>query len=226
MNYDEFITSKVRRANCKGFEPFPKMPRLSRECIITEKIDGTNASIFIEALEGHPAENAIYQKDGLALYTGSRTRWITPKSDNYGFAQWSLDHAEELLTLGIGHHFGEWWGSGIQRGYGLKEKRFSLFNVGRWALHGTEPQTIPTADPRIVKTQDVLPPCCGLVPVLYRGQFDTNRADFELDALHDFGSIAAPGFMNPEGIVVFHVAGNVGFKKTLDKNDQPKGDNQ
>lgn len=31
------------------FQGFQKIPRLSRECIITEKIDGTNA--FIEVLE-------------------------------------------------------------------------------------------------------------------------------------------------------------------------------
>ena len=30
------------------FIEFPKMARLSRECVITEKIDGTNAQIFIE----------------------------------------------------------------------------------------------------------------------------------------------------------------------------------
>ena len=30
------------------------------------------------------------------------------------------------------------------------------------------------------------------------------------------------GFMRPEGIVVFHVAGNVGFKKTIEKDDMPK----
>jgi hypothetical protein len=29
------------------------------------------------------------------------------------------------------------------------------------------------------------------------------------------GSLAAPGYMNPEGVVVFHVAGGVAFKKTL-----------
>jgi hypothetical protein len=37
------------------------------------------------------------------------------------------------------------------------------------------------------------------------------------------GSKAAPGFMKPEGIVVFHVAGNVGFKKTIEKDEEPKG---
>ena len=28
--------------------------------------------------------------------------------------------------------------------------------------------------------------------------------------------------MKPEGIVVFHIAGNVGFKKTIEKDEVPK----
>ena len=131
-------------------------------------------------------------------------------------------HRDELLTLGPGRHFGEWWGAGIQRRYGLTEKRWSLFNVGRWALHGTEPKQIATADPRVTKTQDVLPPCCGLVPVLYQGAFDTAAIDGVLNSLRENGSVAAPGFMKPEGVVVFHVAGNVGFKKTLERDEVPK----
>jgi hypothetical protein len=34
--------------------------------------------------------------------------------------------------------------------------------------------------------------------------------------------MAAEGFMDPEGIVVYHTAGNVGFKKTIENDDQPK----
>jgi hypothetical protein len=94
------------------FREFPKMARLSREIIITEKIDGTNAQIFIG-------------EDGEFL-CGSRTRWITPENDNYGFAKWAYERKDDLIRdLGPGRHFGEWWGQGIQRGYGLKEKRFS-----------------------------------------------------------------------------------------------------
>lgn len=185
------------------------MARLSRECIITEKIDGTNAQILIT-------------EDGQML-TGSRTRWITPEQDNAGFARWAMEHREELLQLGPGRHFGEWWGQGIQRKYGMTEKRWSLFNVGRWCLAGEKPATNPTADPRLVKTQDVLPPCCHLVPVLYRGMFSTVSCAVALDDLRNGGSVAAPGFMKPEGIVCFHIAGNVGFKKTLEKDDVPKG---
>ena len=166
------------------------MARLSRECIITEKIDGTNAQILIT-------------EDGQML-VGSRTRWITPESDNFGFAAWCRDNREQLLKLGPGRHFGEWWGQGIQRGYGLTEKRLSLFNVARWQ-------------------NDPLPPCVGIVPVLYRGEFSTIECHYALAKLSDNGSLAAPGFMRPEGIVCFHVAGNVGFKKTIEKDEEPKG---
>jgi hypothetical protein len=190
------------------FTPFPKMARLQREVIITEKIDGTNAQIFIT-------------DDGRML-TGSRTRWITPEDDNFGFAKWARDHQDELMQLGPGHHFGEWWGRGIQRNYGLDERRFSLFNVARWCLHNEEPKPIPTADPRIVKMQDVLPACCHVVPILRRGVNITTMAESALYELSQRGSVAAPGFMQPEGIVVFHVAGNVGFKMTLDNDGVPK----
>lgn len=170
------------------FKEFPKMPRLSREIIVTEKIDGTNAQVCIT-------------EDGRIL-AGSRTRWITPENDNFGFAAWVRDNTNELLKLGPGSHFGEWWGAGIQRRYGLNEKRFSLFNVARWG--------------------EERPACCSVVPVLYRGDFDTAAVEDCIASLHEFGSRAAPGFMKPEGVVVFHIAGNVGFKKTLEKDDVPK----
>ena len=185
------------------------MARLSREVLITEKIDGTNAQICIT-------------EDG-GFFTGSRNRWITPDNDNFGFSAWAHDNKDELLNLGVGRHFGEWWGQGIQRRYGLTEKRFSLFNVARWHLNGQDPEIIPCADPRIVKLTDELPSCCYLVPLLYRGEFSTDIIDHCVDSLEDNGSKAASGFMNPEGIILFHIAGNVGFKKTIKDDNQPKG---
>jgi hypothetical protein len=206
------------------FQEFPKIARLSREVIVTEKIDGTNGQVMIVELDGYTAEGCVFQTDGLALYAGSRTRWITPKCDNHGFAQWCFDNAEDLLNLGPGRHFGEWWGSGIQRGYGLPkgEKRFSLFNTVRWCLRGQEPGIISTDEKGNVRMQDVLPGCCSLVPVLWTGIFSTTAISLALDDLAHKGSYASPGFMNPEGIVVYHVAGNVAFKKTLG-NDGHKG---
>jgi len=170
------------------FMAFPKIARLSREVIISEKIDGTNGQIYIG-------------KDGEFL-VGSRTRWITPENDNFGFARWAYDNKDDLMALGPGRHFGEWWGQGIQRGYGLKEKRFSLFDVTRWAEKHT--------------------PCCGVVPVLWRGRFDTDAVIRCLQNLASRGSVASPGFMRPEGVVVYHVAANMCFKKTIEKDEEPK----
>ncbi|MCR4308202.1 MAG: RNA ligase family protein [Candidatus Berkelbacteria bacterium] len=169
------------------FQGFPKIPRLSRNCVITEKIDGTNASICIG-------------EDGSFL-VGSRTRWITPEQDNQGFARWANEHKDELIVgLGFGHHFGEWWGAGIQRRYDLKEKRFSLFNTGRW-------------------TEDNKPQCCYIVPVLAVGVFSTHLIEETLDELAMSGSVAAPGFMKPEGIVIYHEASRSMFKKTIEKDE-------
>lgn len=192
------------------FTEFPKISRLSRKVIVTEKIDGTNGTIYV-------GETGVF-------LVGSRTRWITPECDNHGFARWAYDRKDELLTLGPGRHCGEWWGSGIQRGYGLPkgEKRFSCFNTVRWCRYDEEPKRIETEDPRIEKYQSCLPPCCDLVPVLWEGIFDTTEIDEALERLRISGSVAAPGFMKPEGIVVFHTAGNVAFKKTLG-NDGHKG---
>lgn len=172
------------------FEAFPKIGRLSRDVIITEKLDGTNAQIYIG-------------EDGTML-AGSRSRWITPEADNFGFAAWVRDHEAELRLLGPGRHFGEWWGSGIQRNYGLKEKRFSLFNVGRW-------------------NDETKPACCYVVPTLGRGTFDT---DFIANVMVDLalgGSWAAPGFLHPEGVVIFHTQSGALFKKTFDRDDAGKG---
>jgi hypothetical protein len=112
------------------------------------------------------------------------------------------------MKLGVGSHFGEWWGEGIQRKYGLTEKRFSLFNTARWS------------DPL------VRPACCGVVPVLYQGIFSTEKVVECLESLRTNGSVAAPGFMSPEGVVCYHIQGNFSLKKTIEKDDEHKGANK
>ena len=176
------------------FEAFPKMARLSRNCVITEKLDGTNAQIII----GPNGE----------IQAGSRTRLIyaSPKTaDNYGFAGWVERNKDELLKLGEGRHFGEWYGNGIQSGYGLSEKRFALFNVGRWANNPD------------------LPSCCEVVPILYQGVFSDQAVNDALELLRTKGSVAAPGFMHPEGVVIWHEAARILFKKTIHGDESPKG---
>lgn len=182
------------------FVPFPKIARLNREVVITEKIDGTNAQV-------HVAEDGTVR-------AGSRTRWITPTDDNFGFAAWVAAHADELRALGPGSHFGEWWGSGVQRGYGLEkgEKRFSLFNVHRWGDGSETPR----------------PACCHVVPVLTHcnGSELSTIVAAQVDLLRNIGSRAAPGFMKPEGIAVFHSASGNLYKVTLERDEAPKGQPQ
>lgn len=170
------------------FREFGKMARWSKNIIITEKIDGTNASIFI-------GENGEF-------LTGSRNRWITPEDDNYGFSKWAHKNKEDLLTLGEGHHFGEWWGNGVQRNYNQNMKRFSLFNTTRWSI--------------------LRPECCDVVPILHYGILNDQVINDAIEKLRKDGSMAAPGFMRPEGIVIYHEAAVKYFKKTLDRDGFPK----
>jgi hypothetical protein len=215
--------------NTLEFKPFPKMARLRRDCIITEKIDGTNASIYIGPSDGSDPNciaEAFYEEGTLGMWAGSRTRWITPMDDNFGFAKWVYDHSSELFKLGEGHHFGEWWGSGIQRGYGYKngERFFSLFNASRWVEHDKPTYLIEQDNPKAEpKFTEHAPACCKVVPVLYEGLFSTFVAEKELDLLRICGSVAAPEYMNPEGIVVYHKAAATGFKMTIKDDDKPKG---
>ena len=173
------------------FREFPKIFRLNREVVVTEKLDGTNACVIVT-------------EDG-SVAAQSRSRIITPQNDNFGFARWVEDNASKLRELGAGYHYGEWWGCGIQRGYGLQEKRFSLFNVTRWG--------------------ESRPDCCHVVPVLARGKATDSwmPAWKALEDLRINGSFAAPGFMKPEGIVAFHAQGNILLKATLEKDAEHKG---
>jgi hypothetical protein len=199
-----------------AFEEFPKIPRLKREVVITEKVDGTNAQIAWVMPEAEDALEDAHKdpfclgvfpgpNDGdsaMALYAGSRTHWLdtSSKGDNFGFAKWVLERSDELRALGPGRHFGEWYGQGIQRNYGLQEKRFALFNVGRW-------------------TAETVPSCVGIVPILARGE--NVNPDEAMEKLKAGGSVIAPGFMNPEGVVVFHSASRQMYKLTF-KDDGGK----
>jgi hypothetical protein len=177
------------------FVAWPKIARLNRDIVVTEKIDGTNAAV-------------ICTEDG-GVYAQSRSRIITPgkSTDNFGFAAWVEEHADELYAgLGVGHHFGEWYGVGIQRGYGLDHKRFALFNTARWgAGFGAG-----------------APACCSVVPTLYVGPFEQEEIDEALQSLRHGGSWAVPGWKPAEGVVVYHTAARISFKVTLENDEKPK----
>lgn len=174
------------------FKEWPKISRLNREIVITEKIDGTNAAIVI----GNNGEIAAQ----------SRNQMLIDK-DNAGFKAWVMANQNFLIeTLGPGHHFGEWWGKGIQRGYNQQTKIFSLFNVDRWSA-------LSESDGNLRR-----------VPILgMYNTFDSNIINGWITELKLYGSKASPGFMNPEGIVVFHTASNLCYKVTCKNDEKPKG---
>lgn len=189
------------------FTPWPKTPRFFRDIVITEKLDGTNAAIHIVENPELPGTYVVQAQ--------SRNRLIFPgkSTDNYGFAQWVSDNSAELVTLlGAGLHFGEWWGQGIGRGYNQQGRTFSLFNVDRHAgLHQYAGGARPVGDAHVT-----------IVPVLYRGPLTDGIVGDAMRYLADTGSDAAPGFMRPEGICVFHTQSRQVFKVTLDNQDAGK----
>lgn len=165
------------------FKPWPKITRVEkrRTPIFTEKIDGTNACIVI----GEMGE----------FLCQSRSQFITPEKDNYGFASWAYQNKEILYSLGPGYHYGEWWGLGIQRGYNLNEKKFSLFNTRRWGAHN--PNT---------------PSICSVVPILPVSTIEEAK-----QFLLSNGSMAAPGWSKPEGAVMYEPDTDTCFKIIMDK---------
>lgn len=203
------------------FKAWPKTPRLFRDIVVTEKLDGTNSAVHLtpvadweaDLIRTAPGDNSFraVQVDGgwWTVSAQSRKRIITPgkATDNFGFAEWVYGNVEELVRiLGEGLHFGEWWGKGIQRGYGLNERRFSLFNTERHGWLDTEVGNV------LLRS----------VPKLYEGVFDESAIVAELENLRDGGSVAVPGWPTPEGLVVYHTAIRQTMKVTLDDHDRGK----
>jgi len=175
------------------FKKYPKIPRLDNSFMrITQKIHGTNAQVTI-----------FYHEKlslGMDVVAGSRNRWLTTQSDNYGFASFVEENKQEFIDkLGVGTHYGEWAGPGINSTEGLKEKTFLLFNT------------------RLFGVERPLPPQTRTVPVLYEGEINTNKIQEVMDDLKTNGSKLVEGFMRPEGIVI-SINGQL-IKKVFDQEE-------
>ena len=166
---------------------YPKTTRLYSPVTISEKLDGSCCSVLIDDL-------------GKEFYCQSKSKIITPQDDYKGFAKWVEDNKETILEdLGPGDHYGEFYGAGLGRSYGLKEKYFALFNTRRFS--GATFKT----------------PNLQVVPILYEGPFTDDIVQETCEKLADFGSVAVPGFMRPEGVCVFWTHDNTIKKVPFDK---------
>jgi hypothetical protein len=216
--------------NVTDFRPWPKIPRFNREFVLTEKINGTNSQVAVKRLteDEDPARylnqhgyNVVSKEDGLyVLRAGSRKRWIAPNRqkldgteamDNFGFAAWVADNATALANLGEGTHFGEWYGRGIQHGYGMAGRKWALFNTTRW---GTRGQGLPDESPAELT----------VVPELarVRGHLLNEAIRDSIRLLRTLGSVAEAG-AKAEGVVVYSVEANQCYKVLLENDDLPKG---
>lgn len=193
------------------FREWPKISRWNRDITITEKVDGSNACVIVS-------------EDLLTVAAQSRSKIITPETDNHGFARWVAENEEMLATtLGAGYHFGEWYGSGVQKraGYGLEKgvKKLALFNTARW---------MPTMEAHPYLYDAGL----DVVPVLWEGKAETLNSGiaFATARLREEGSFvrSARGVrdVKPEGIIIYHHAANMSFKLTLEKDEEWKGRQQ
>lgn len=174
------------------FRRWSSIERLEQQITITEKVHGSNAQILVT-------------ETGEVL-AGSRERWLNRVQDNYGFCTHITEHADEIRELlGPGRHFGEWYGAGINSGYGLKEKRLALFDT-RW-------------------TDKPIPSWCDVVPVLYAGFYSSSIIDETMSRLRAGGSVIQPGFIGAEGVVVRFERTGVLMKKvfTLEETAWRKG---
>ena len=193
------------------FVAFPDIKKFAiAQMSITQKIHGSNAQIVIWKEEAyHFGTEPVMNSH---IRAGSRTRWIYPHDDNYGFAAFvEANKAELIEKLGEGTHYGEWAGPGINSGEGLTQKTFVLFDWWRYKDKPMPPQTV-------------------VVPVLYAGPVDIAKIDEVMDDLKTNGSKLVPGYMKPEGVVI-SLAG-VRYKKVFTaeetqwtKSDSNKGKN-
>lgn len=166
------------------FKEFDKITRFyEQDVVVTEKIDGTNGLVWIS--------------DDLSIVrAGSCTRWISTTDDNYSFAKFVDANAEDLKKLGPGYHYGEWWGQGVQRKYGMDKKVFSLFNVHCWS------------------DESLRPACCDVVPTLYTGLINPEVVQrFSVPLSHSMAAIKyGVNFYDTEGVMMYFSKAGTYFK--------------
>ncbi len=213
-------------ANYSSFPSIERLENIY--CIISEKVDGTNGLIEIHNPgSGCSSEQCTAFPCGVkdcseepVIKFGSRNRYITFNDDNAGFANFfrhyearfkdvaadivlkelkvsgeTLTECQEQYPLRI---YGEWFGSGIQRGYGLKDKFFMPFSTF-YAEKLIEYQV-----PNIVKPN-----------IMYTGKFSQEIANTCMQTLTN-GSLVIPEFKRPEGIVIHFPKYNFRLKQTFE----------
>lgn len=196
-----------------SYPSFSSIERLENiYCVISEKIDGTNGLIQIDYKYDW---NGQRYDDHLVQF-GSRNRYITTTDDNAGFANYFTPHiasictlAESLINYGDNDNpkqdwpiyiYGEWFGKGIQRGYGLDEKYFMPFS-SFYAEH-----MIKAGIPNIMMPN-----------IMYTGKFSLEVVDNCMNRLTSGGfHTLITNYDYPEGVVIYFPKYNFRLKQTFE----------
>jgi len=177
------------------YPSFPSIERIENiRCFINEKIDGTNGMIEIT-------------KD--ALRFGSRNTYLSSKEDNHGFYKFCKEYitypVSDIIIRRLYPNnpptypvriYGEWFGKGIQRTYGLKARYFMPFNP-----YHADALTY-CGVPYIVYPAE-----------LYSGKFSVSQLELCMDDLKLRGSKVIEDYMNPEGVVIYFPKYNFSLKR-------------
>ena len=154
---------------------------LFRDVTISEKIDGTNAQVFVVA------EDRGRRQPGRGLGGSLRKRTTSVSRRGSPIMLTSCaSSAQDVISA-------EWYGRGIQRRYGLQDRRFALFNSC-------------TDGPRSARR------AAAIVPVLTTRTMGADVVSECLETLRSGGSLARSGFHAPGGIVIYHHASGGMFR--------------
>lgn len=172
------------------FTPMESIPRRSKDIVITEKIDWTNASVIVDEFGNVSA--------------GSKNRIISIDNDNYWFARWVDQNKEQLKLLGEWCHRWEWRWQGIQDWYTMDRKIFSLFAVHRWGDGMLRPVCCDVVP--ILYSWENRP---WVIQETMEALLSTGSV-----AAKKYGV----SFYKPEGVVIYHTASKQLYKKTFDND--------
>ncbi len=204
---------RAHMINLPEFHKYFKIPRIENETFtISEKIDGSNGLIYVHHARFDDVKKGV---DRSYILAGSRSKWLIDDGsktwDNHGFGSWVEENEEDLYSLDEGYHYGEWYGKGINRGYGLLDKRFMLFNYGRYA------EKLRLADSGLLFN---MPTKVQVETVFHHNvkfeQLFQIIAEVRYHLTHD-GSKHVQGYIKPEGLIVRSELSGKLWKVIIDK---------
>lgn len=218
----------------EDFIPFNKIPRLNRECVVTEKVDGTNGVIFIKAICTNCSGlyRLVQDNDGKVLVahdgeTVTRAEELSccDKPNIPDKSTWTIHAGSKNRWLTVeddNYGFAKWIEEHTEelKQLGPGKHHGEWFGTGINRRYKNTPKQFALFNTSKWNEQNPPPKCCTTVPVLYNGPFDTTIIN-NLRLNNPESKIVKNTPM--EGIIVYHIPSGIYFKATCQKDDEWKG---